>query len=184
VNAQPQDLLRQLEQATATDSGPSPEMDEETALLRQTWLGLTQLLEAADADWDETVILARKPFCSTRPRWKSLTIAALAASLLTVVIGAWMSHKYLAPRVLVERAIEGDKTERLITPRKVASPEQSPTAQSSDELAWNDTFDERLADAELAMYRLRFESRHHEMRIEVLQSQLQTIENEVEAGSL
>lgn len=181
MNAESQRLLQQLEQATAAGNVPLPEMDAETAALRQGWLRLTQLLEAAAADEDPKVILARPPFSPTSPRRKSLAIAALAASALLLVVAGWMSRNELAPRGAVEQVAQDQP---LVPPRERAAHGKSPGPQTADELAWDDTLDERLAQAQLAMEALRLESRGPEMRMELLQNQLRTIENEVQTGSL
>ena len=181
MNAESQRLLQQLEQATAAENVPLPEMDAETAALRQGWLRLTQLLEAAAADEEQKVILVRPPFSSASCRRKTLAIAALAASALLLVLAGWMSRNYLAPRAAVQQVAQ-ERT--LVLSRDPAAQRTSPGLQAGEELAWEDNLGERLANVQLVMESLRLESRGPEMRMELLRNQLQTIENEVETGSL
>jgi hypothetical protein len=66
--------------------------------------------------------------------------------------------------------------------------DDSSTAQSSqppdDQFAWDDTLDERLADAHLALFSMRYAWRRDESDFRVLSDRMQQIEKELETGSL
>lgn len=124
-------LQRQLEQATAADCPPEVPLDAETASMREGWLALGQLLEAAQPAPDEPPKLRPIPRRTARTRWRLAGIAGLAASLVIGVTLGWS----------------------LIVLRHSGSPSPprggvaSQDMKQPDELNWDDSLDQQIAQA-------------------------------------
>jgi len=156
VNDRTNDLERRLQQATAPEC-PSPELmdteliDAETASLREGWLALGQLIEAAQPMSDASALEGLLPSpqaapCKASPRWKASLAAALAASL---VIGATLAWNFMSKRTeipsLPTRDIAVEDTERE-APQPLPIVEENAVAENPiDELQWDDSLDDQLA---------------------------------------
>ncbi|MCP5112261.1 MAG: hypothetical protein GY953_15665 [bacterium] len=84
-------LQHDLEQATAVDAPDAP-LEPRTAALRESWLLLGQLIEAAQPVPDEPLKLKRfpvEPRRGTHTGSPRTVVAVLAASMLVTVTLAW-----------------------------------------------------------------------------------------------
>ena len=131
-------LQRQLEQATAAECPPDAPLDAETASLREGWLALGQLLEAAQPALDEPLELPQLPRRRAPARWKLVGIAVLAASLLVGATLAWSLMRARQPGGLSP------------PPDELASPNVK-----QDELHWDDSLDEEIALAGQQLVRIQ-----------------------------
>ena len=136
-------LNRILEQATAIEDVPEVDLDPEARSLRKAWLDFGRLLEAGQPS--EEIPLDR--WVAPRPsraRRRLLTSGALvAASLLIGVAMTWMLR-------------DADRSERSFSPvvEKTAAinpsdmalvQQQRQTTSALDELLWDDSLDEQIA---------------------------------------
>jgi len=119
VSEDPNKLRRQLERATAAEDSPDA-LDAETASLREGWLALGQLLEAAERESTEPFEWKRPPPRLRQNRWKLAGVAALAASLLIGLTVAWS---------LVRKGPPNGST---ATPGEVTSPEEKESLPTPD----------------------------------------------------
>ena len=135
-------LQRQLEEATAANDianddiandAANASLDAETASLRETWLAFGELLDTANPPSDEPIELPQVSRRKSSARWLAAA-AMLAASLLVAVTLVWISTE----------------------PNQIAKPDKKETPQVeqpkaiavvADELLWDDTIDEQLAQA-------------------------------------
>ena len=76
-------LQRQLEHATADDCPADAAMDPQTASLRESWIALGQLLEAAQPDPGSPLQLRQAPR-RTAGVWKKLAGATVLAASMTI----------------------------------------------------------------------------------------------------
>jgi len=143
------ELQRRLERATAPECPSDPPQDDETASLREGWLALGQLLEAAEP--------AQEPFELRRLRepaphvgWRPVIAAAVAASLLIGVTLAWKLTGGGASRppgaVAVNVEQEGGA---IVRPRQV---QPQPTV---DDLEWDDPLDQQIASVAREVVRVQ-----------------------------
>ena len=89
MNDELRQLERRLEQATARRLPDGTTLDSETAALREGWLAMAQLLEAADAASAEMAPVRPLPPAGSRRTWMAAAAAAIAASLLVGGALAW-----------------------------------------------------------------------------------------------
>jgi hypothetical protein len=172
--------LRELERITSADPWPPGEPGHQSTLLREGWSRWTQLLEAADAEWDEAAFVERiqpPPRSSSGTRW--LVCGALAASLLIGLAAAW---SLLASRS--NHATSGHRPIAGVVPSSRLPSLPAATAQSSGEFAWDDTLDERLADVDGALARLRNAALSNDSRLTILGSRLEQFQQEINTGTL
>jgi len=181
VNDRTDDLQRRLQQATApecpadecrpVEDGHAASVDAETASLREGWLALGQLLEAAQPMSDASTLERRLPLpqaslpqaapSKASPRWKASIAAAMAASL---VIGATLAWNFLAKRseipsrttqdVAVEdtddetsqpATIAAENAVAAVTAVETPIAEHIAKEETADELQWDDSLDDQLA---------------------------------------
>ena len=128
-------LLEQLERATAAGAEPDPSADAETASLRETWLALGQLLEAA-APVGDALPEVRCPRRRMSSRWSWIALAAVAVSLLAAAAVAWLPAWSVPGQPAVELAARPSPT-----PATAAS---APSATEPG-LDWDDSLDEEIA---------------------------------------
>jgi len=147
---------RQLERATAAQ-GSAEALDAETASLRESWLALGRLLEAAEKDLKEPFPWKRPPWRTRPNRWKLAGAAALAASLLIGLTVAWSLLRKGPPngatatpgeaaaRQQKEPLPASDLAEPKLAVDVPSLPQEEPKT-FVDELDWdNDPLDEQLA---------------------------------------
>jgi hypothetical protein len=135
--------LKELERITGREPAGEPLRAEgEETLLRESWLALGRLLDAANDDFDEAALLARLRIEApeeksasrrSRPLTRWIGLAALAASLLAAAI--------------VWRLAIGDRDPAAITSQTASNESSSQKDPFAEQFAWDDAFDERLADA-------------------------------------
>lgn len=152
MNDEARELQRRLELATAAECPPDASLDTETASLdgeteslREGWLALGQLLEAAQPALDRPLKLQR-PAPKRASRWSKA--AAMAASLVIGVTLAWSLIAKMAVDPTQpgrEIAVEGDdsKTQQP-APNDIEAEDIEPS-DPSDELDWDDSLDDRIA---------------------------------------
>ena len=143
MNEDINELQRLLEQATAAEGASQKDMDPEARSMREAWLDFGRLLEAGKPS--EEIPLGR--WVAPRPsraRRRLLTSGALvAASLLIGVAMTWMLR-------------DADRSERSFSPvvEKTAAinpsdmalvQQQRQTTSALDELLWDDSLDEQIA---------------------------------------
>jgi hypothetical protein len=177
-------LLADLTRVTSSESYLPPETEEEAAALREGWLGWTQLLQAADNEWDQTELvtrLQRQAPVPTRHGWL-LATGALAASLLLVLAGTWLIgarpqagslRSEPSGTALVQGPIRTDSAPLAASPERTA-----------DELTWDDPLDQQLAEARITLSSLRGSWRSSDTRLTALSAQVAQFMQEMDAGSL
>jgi len=134
-------LRRRLEQATAAERPSGVPLDAETASLREGWLALGQLLEAAQPALGEPLKLREPVERTSRARWRRA--GAVAAALLIGVTSAWEwtrsgRHDGASSMPALSSRTAAD-IEHPVAPSK--QPQLAPT---EDELEWNDPLDQQI----------------------------------------
>ena len=127
-------------------------MDADSKSLREAWLAFGQLLEAAQPP-DGASLCDGVPLCDSVPLLRrsgaakkyGLVAAALAASLLVGLTVYWLWGGQSAPQCICPAdnnvaVVKGAKVNRL-----TAGP--SPVASPANDLRWDDTLDQQIADA-------------------------------------
>ena len=145
------ELERRLTAATAPECPAYLLSDAETAAMREGWLALGELLEAAQPMLDEPVRLPEPPNRRLSARWKLAATAALAA---TVLLGVMLGRRF----------VEGNRQGGIAsTPEGVAvgverpnAPSEQPRTMPTEEsLVWDDPLDEEIALAGQQIVRLQ-----------------------------
>ncbi len=182
-----EDLLAKLEQATRVASDEP--LDGETAELRESWLALRGLLNAAD---ESAPALVQPSESNGKLRTVVRIFAALAAMLL-VAVAAWavMSKATDSGDSLVKPSnsiAESDSTPIVPLQSGVARVEVEPkNVESSvieDEYAWDDSFDEQLAATSQAIRSAQSNWSGDSRRYSVLIDQFEQFSDELSEGSL
>jgi hypothetical protein len=138
---------RALEQATATGDLPAERLDAETASLREAWLALGEILEAAQPPNSVSPLAleegpgVRVVAPRTRLRWSRLLAAgALAAALLLAVAAIWtlgssrpQDNSDKVPKPMVANNHQGARS-----PGAIAK-----GGATADLPRWDDSFDEQ-----------------------------------------
>lgn len=165
MNDRTKELLKKLEQATTRVPSDEPSDDEATTL-RESWVTLGRLLEAADAELEEVVPQPRRMARSSR--WFAVVLTIAAALLVAVV--SWR---------LVKRASESDAPAPVIA----ADHDDGPDSVAS-EFAWDDSFEDELARASVAIYSARSDWNTSEASYSSLSDRFAEFEEELQQGSL
>ena len=167
------ELQRRLEEATAAAPPPAAELDAETRELREGWLALGQLLEAAHPAGETPVVLPPMPRRSAGRRWKLAAVAALAASLVVVATLAWMLRE------------TGQKGQIASPEVKQPAPTVAQKEGEVEQLDWDDTLDDHIAMAgrELVLC-IQEDWRHVDETFSPLNEGLQEIRQEIEDSTL
>ena len=135
------ELERRLAAATAPECPAHLLSDAETAALREGWLALGELLEAAQPMLDQPVRLRQPPNRRVPVGWRLAGAAALAASVLLGMTLAWQ----------LTRGSRGGGTSSpseglAVAAEEPNAPSEQPrTIPTEDELAWDDPLDEQIA---------------------------------------
>ena len=189
MNDETDKLRRQLEAATAPGDVPEETLDAETGSLRQGWVALDRLLEAAEGPLSEPGPRWRAPVARRPRRWRPATVAAVAvaASLLLALALAWS----------LRARRSGDVP--LPSPKQIASPIPAPpapqpvrtpaaepkrTPSELAELEWDDSLDEQLVSAGEALVRVQQQWYAQGSDIDYVRYGLNQIEEEFNDGSL
>ena len=181
MNDATEKLLADLSQATSSET--TEPMNDETAMLRQSWLAFGKLVEAADAESKQVIAQPRE---ARHARLTVRIIVALAASLLVAFV-AW---------AMVERGSESVEPSPSIATRNelpasasrigdVAEvPEAIEQVAAPDEFAWEDSLDEQLATASQAIRSAQADWSGGDRRYSVLLDQFDQFSAELSEGSL
>jgi hypothetical protein len=190
----PQDELTrtQLERITALDppgaASLSEPAEEEAAALRESWLAFGRLLESANDDFDEAVLLARvrggavihptpSQAKSSRGRW--VWAIAAAASLVAAII-VWRAATEPRERPAHDPAAQ----DRAIASRDPALPDANSTRLLAAENAWDDALDARIADAGEQLIDVRGDWRGYDAPYAAVDRRLQELSDAVGDESL
>jgi len=149
-------LKRQLERATASECSTDGSLDAETASLREGWLALGELLEAAEPPVAEPVKLpepAPPVRCTGR---KAAGIAALAVSLLVglTLAGKWIrADRPGGPATLSDQSL----SEIVQADGEQINPDagQLETASLADRVDWDDPLDQQIASVAQELVRIQ-----------------------------
>lgn len=154
MNDEMNELRRRLEAATARDETSENVSDAETSSLRQGWLALGRLLDAAEAPLSDPADRWTLPV-ARRPHVGRLTVVMLvAASLLVALAGAWLLRDTrpapgLAPSP--DQIASQEKPKPVEAPDRPAVPPPRRAALATAQLQWDDSLDEQLVSAAQAM---------------------------------
>jgi hypothetical protein len=177
------ELQQQLAQATARDVGDGCHLDGHTEQLRDSWLAFGQLLEAADRDCPAVAVDLPRPLRVEGLRWAAMV--AVAASVALVIGVAWNLSQDTtrslggSPTAVAVR-VESSPSSAALEPGAVAA--ESPTLDP--ELAWDDSLDDRLQAASLALWQAHGTSRWHDLRWNSIQDTVQQMDEEFSADTL
>jgi hypothetical protein len=181
MNDSTEQLLAKLEQATSAKSAEP--MDDETAMLRESWLAFGQLVAAADA---EAELPTKRPPGTRRVGLIVKFIAALAASLL-VAFAAWTMLQRGSGSVEPAPGIAAPSNLPAIAPIAAHVTEASNASETIDvrgEFAWEDSFDEQLAITNQAMRAVQADWSGGDRRYSLLLDQFEQFSEELSEGSL
>ena len=137
------ELYRRLTAATAPDCPAHLLADAETAALREGWLALGELLEAAQPTLDGPVAIIEPPQRRMPVRWSLVAAAAVAASVLLGMMLVWQLGEgnrrggTSSPSGELARGVEESD----------APSEPLRPMPTEDELAWDDPLDDQIASA-------------------------------------
>lgn len=173
---------KQLEMATSCDPRWPIEMENDTATMRESWLALTGLLAAADAEQDTPVQLLATRADDAPARRTIVSAAALAVCLLVAAAIGWGLPRLRFPQP-VGPPLASPSGQPGSDQLDHASSDTSPI-RSSDELAWDAPFDQQLADARYALFSAPQRWHRDSVAFDAVRDQLQQIEQELESGSL
>ena len=157
MNDETDKLRRQLEAATAPGDVPEETLVAETASLRQGWLALGRLLDAAERPLSESGRGWRVPVAK-RPRRRLVTLVAVAASLLVAVTVAWVFRAMRPadpPLPSPEQTASNEKAPLPEGPDRTKVVQQRQTPSKVAELQWDDSLDEQLVSAGQALVRVQ-----------------------------
>ena len=164
--------LERLERATARREIAPAELDAEAAKLREAWIALGQLLEAAApqsppvARW--AVPSQRRPW-----QWSRATATVLAASLLLGVGATWMWPITGQGR----QAMVASHTQHPATPGpSVVAPAVAP--------AWDDPLDTQITQASDAVARMSQDWNTTDSPFAVIQYELEQTREDVMSSDL
>ena len=149
MNDESKQLERRLEQATARQLPADTTLDSETAALREGWLALGQLLEAAESASGPAAPLPAVPPVPARRSWTWLgVVAALAASLLVAGLATWQLFPG-SDTGQHAKAPEAARTPQSVQPQEpVHIPEKTQLAtKSGQDSSWDGTLDESITNA-------------------------------------
>ncbi|HUG71646.1 MAG TPA: hypothetical protein VMM76_28135 [Pirellulaceae bacterium] len=181
MNDSTRQLLAKLEQATAATT--TEPMDDETAMLRESWLAFGQLVGTADTESEPRVKVPRK---SRSAGWTVKFIVALAASLL-VAFAAWTilnrssGYVELSPEIAETSELPATAS---ITAEVTEAPKGSAPVDVVDKFAWEDSFDEQLASTSQAIRSVQADWSGGDRRYSLLLDQFEQFSSELGEGSL
>lgn len=174
-------LLAKLEQATAATT--TEPMDDETAMLRESWLAFGKLVSTAETEPEPRVKVPRK---SRSAGWTVKFIAALAASLLVAFAASTILNRS-SESVELSPEIAATSELRAIAPisaEVTEAPKGSAPVDVVDEFAWEDSFDEQLALTSQAIRSVQADWSGGDRRYSLLLDQFEQFSSELGEGSL
>ena len=166
-------LLGQLEQATARV--PDESMDAEARQLCDAWRALGRILEACEGDWDAAGLVASlRRRERRRIAWRiGTSVAALALSLSVLAVSAWWGwHRAGWGR--------GQPAHPIASPTaRPAHPHEPATVRQDQELAWDDSLDERFESIHKRIAYYDHHQRLDDLGFSVLDLQLERMGQEM-----
>jgi len=188
VSKEQDQLRRRLERATAAeftaDELPS---DAETALLREGWVALGQLLETAYPAGEQPLDLPSLPSRKTAAWRNPAVVAALVASLLVVATLAWSLMSTDGPgnpHQIVDRENGTTPTVKKESPLPDSDTVPDSDVPEPDELQWDDSFDEQLAMAGEDVIRIQEDWYGLDDAFGPIEAGLKQIAEDIESDSL
>jgi len=174
------ELHDRLTAATAPECPAHLLSDAETAALRQGWLALGELLEAARPTGDVSIGLPELPGRRVPARWRLVAAAAVAASVLLGTTLAWQwvagSRRGGMSPLSEGRAVAVGESD--------AASEQPWPLPTEDELAWNDPLDDQIARAAQQILRLQQDGNYLDDVFGPFYSGLEEMEEELDESTL
>ena len=175
--------LAQLEQATSRE--PIRPADDETAMLRESWLMLSQMLETADADLQAPTLAVARP--TSGWRWQLGVLAAIAASLL-VAVASWALLRPASSAIeQPPLAAPGHDAPAAVNDGvQVAGADTRSNAASAADSAfvWDDSLDDSLAAAQNAIHDVRGGWNRGYGQVDTLLTRLQEYQQDLSENSL
>ena len=187
MNDEMRELQRQLEAATAPDNVPEGNVDAETSSLRRGWLGLGQLLDAAEATLAEPSGRWQVPVRRKARRGHLAMVAVLAASLLVAVTIAWLVRRPGTAGTPIPASgalAAGSKTPGPKSTDRPKSPSTQQAPRAGAELEWDDSLDEQLASAAEAVMSVQQTWHPSAGSVDTIWYGLQQVEDDFDSGSL
>ncbi|HUT89086.1 MAG TPA: hypothetical protein VMY37_06305 [Thermoguttaceae bacterium] len=149
-------LQRQLERATASECSTDGSLDAETASLREGWVALGELLEAAEPSREQPLELREPLKPGRRTGRKVAGIVALAASLL---VGVTLAGKWIRANRPGRPATRSDASlaEIVQADGEQFNPDagQLETASLADWVDWDDPLDQQIASVAQEVVRIQ-----------------------------
>lgn len=183
-------LQKLLEQATSSGPVKLDSLSPEARELREAWTGWSELLTRADQSWDERQVLATLAENTSPRQARSRWLAAALALSLTLLIGVALGQlDFLTRQVAVDdaarlaRASPGDSQSPGSMPAGDV-PDNGADEDGSELLTWNDSFDERLAEARETLTSIHASWHSSSNSQAWLEQQMSDLRSDLEDGSL
>jgi hypothetical protein len=151
----------QLEAATSRSLAPDAALDAETSSLREGFITLGRVVEAASADYDEAALIARvrsacadqTPAVEVRRRsspWPLVLGGALALSALIAIVRIVVTWPAANDAVVhaPSAPTRTNDSPREPSPTQVAGDGAEAMSADQSALAWDDSLDEEIAAAQ------------------------------------
>ena len=172
MNAETNELLRRLEQATTAAPVDRGTLDEETAMLRENWLALGRLLRAAESQLEHPkpveVVELRRPAAAPRRSWL-LALGCVGSAL--AVVGLWLvfqtRNSHDGTQQTANRP-QSDGTRSGVLPSEAPRP----TSAGAIELAWEDGWESDFAQTAMALQHFHGERRERDSSLSRLQGEV------------
>jgi hypothetical protein len=179
MSADPIEEQQALERATAAADLAGAELTPETQALREGWLAFGQLLESTqplEAPKPERPMPARR----TR-RWPLLVVVATAVCVL-ICMDAARIWNYMNPSEGVSPSPAAVAVTKATQP--AADAKQPSEAAVVNELAWDDSLDEQIAQVGQTMIALQPSWSDRSGAFDAVQYDLQQVQKEIEGEKL
>lgn len=174
--------LRELERITSEEPLSPGESDAEILALRESWSHLSGLLAAADESWDADQF-ARAVRPPRTVAWK--TILAMCATLAaSLALCAWYFWPAKSSLPATNRSAPIAQVAPSAPPASTNATNPARPATTDEELAWDDTLDDRLSELSGALTVAGNSTFHGDSRLSDLDSRLQQMASEIEVNSL
>lgn len=154
MNDESNQLERRLEQATARQLPADTTLDSETAALREGWLALGQLLDAAESVSGPAAPLPSVPPAPAPRSWQWLgAVVALAVSLLVAGVVTWQlfpgrdSGERGSGQHAVKNPAPVPSPQSVQPPEPLGVPEKSQLVTRPVQESWDGTLDEGITKA-------------------------------------
>jgi hypothetical protein len=178
--------LQVLEEATAAGKRPAEPADAEFAPLREAWLALGEILDAAQPN--DTAFLSRVVerkseinMATVRRRWHGSLMAALvAASLLVAVATLWLAG-------FGNRPSGGAGPQQMANANQQVAPQSNAMVKNenaADTPQWDDSFDDKLEDVRCEMLCVQGNQAFRTDAFGQAQYQLEQLRDTIQADSL